>query len=118
MDTDSMILGAPNFRAAELGIYGVAQPTNIGLHTVLRLLARQGASTSTWISTREEPLVYINDVPFVLREEASPFLNIAAYAGISSWDLEQMEERLCDDVLRESEEHGGLIVVHDEKGIN
>ena len=115
-ESDCTIFGAPNFREAALNIYGVAQPTFIGLLTIIKHLFGQEYAGITWISTREEPIIYINDVPFVLREQDSPFSNIAAYAGINSFNLEQMEERLADDVLKEAKANGGNIVVHDEKG--
>lgn len=97
----------------------MAQPTFVGLLTILKHLStytEKGFTTLTWISTREEPIIYINDVPFVLREEDSPFMNIAAYTGINSIHLEQMEERLADDIIKEAKLNGGNIVVHDEKG--
>ena len=110
-------MGAPNFRRVDMDIYGVAQPTITGLSTILKLLASNGHEKSVWISTREEPLIYINGIPFVLRDENLPFTNIASYCGISSDRLEQMEERLRDDILREAAANDGLIVIHDEKGL-
>lgn len=76
------LTGATNFRAAELNIYGVAQPTETGLRTVLSLLRSQetvgprgqtvkGRET-VWFCTREEPVVYLGTQPFVLREAAHP----------------------------------------------
>ena len=75
--------GAPGFRMAELGVYGVAQPTELGLRTVLSVLRSQpvvgpggkgkGKGRETvWFCTREEPVVYIGSQPFVLRDAAHP----------------------------------------------
>lgn len=57
--------------------------------------------TAVWHNMREEPVVYINGRPFVLREEARPFKNLREYSGIEAYRLEQMEERLMRDVLDE-----------------
>jgi protein-tyrosine phosphatase len=97
----------------------VAQPTSTGLATVLTLLGAgpmnlEGKSC-TWISTREEPLIYINEEPFVLRDAASPAENIQAYAGISQARLEQMEAKLAQEILDEATQNGGLVLVHDER---
>lgn len=126
-------------------MFGVSQPTTVGLATILTLLkcTRKPASISQrqqhaldlssgsnktkldgetsygavkvlWFNTREEPIIYINGMPFVLRDSESPKQNIRTYAGISADRLEQMESRLKDDVLKESQRFGGLVLVHDE----
>lgn len=117
---DLKLLGAPNFRRANLGVFGVAQPTVPGLGTILRLL-RCGPHTEcrpetscTWFSTREEPIIYLNGRPFVLRDIDSPFENIRSYAGISAARLEQMEQRLKLDIAAEAAANNGLLLVHDE----
>jgi hypothetical protein len=69
-----------------------------------------------WFSTREEPIVYVNDTPFVLRDLASPFVNIKSYSGISSNRLESVENRLKSDILAEAKRNHGLLLVHDEQG--
>lgn len=126
---DINLLGAPNFRQANLNVFGVAQPTIPGLATVLRLLRcgpfheipddntnpdSSSCQTCTWFSTREEPLIYINGRPFVLRDRESPFENIRSYAGISATRLEQMEKRLKADIVEEAARNNGILLVHDE----
>lgn len=69
-----------------------------------------------WFSTREEPIVYVNDTPFVLRDLTSPFINIKSYAGISSNRLESVENRLKADILAEAKRNHGLLLIHDEQG--
>lgn len=69
-----------------------------------------------WFSTREEPIVYVNDTPFVLRDLASPFVNIKSYTGISSYRLESVENRLKADIQAEAKRNHGLLLVHDEQG--
>lgn len=115
------ILGAPNFREARHQIFGVAQPTVSGLKTLLRLLCPSKTSSSDsnlsgalWINTREEPLVYINGRPFVLRSDDSPFENVKTYAGISQERLEKMEDRLKADIIKEASLNKGLFLIHEE----
>lgn len=75
-------MGATNFRAGsqELGVYGVAQPSLTGLQSVLSLLRsaptlspagelQRGQRETVWFCTREEPVVYLGEQPFVLREK-------------------------------------------------
>jgi hypothetical protein len=55
-----------------------------------------------WFNMREEPMVYINGLPFVLREQQRPMKNLQEYAGIDAERLERMEARLKQDVLAEA----------------
>lgn len=115
---DFHLQGAPNFRVADLNVYGVAQPTSIGLSTVLALLNCHPKSSNkgscTWFLTREEPLLYLNGYPYVLRDYADPRQNMVSFLGINASRLEKLEERLKADVIREAKSLGGLILVHQE----
>ncbi|CAO0803096.1 unnamed protein product [Mucor circinelloides] len=115
---DFHLQGAPNFRVADLNVYGVAQPTTIGLSTVLALLNCHPKSnikaSCTWFLTREEPLIYLNGHPYVLRDYADPLQNMVAFLGINAARLEKLEERLKHDVIKEAKNMGGLILVHQE----
>ncbi|KAJ8323879.1 hypothetical protein O5D80_007110 [Batrachochytrium dendrobatidis] len=115
---DFHLQGAPNFRMADMNVFGVAQPTVPGITTVLTLLGcHPVGSTSqftTWISTREEPLIYLNRKPFVIRDAGKPTQNIKTYHGINSSRLEQVEARLKEDILREELRWHGLVLVHEE----
>lgn len=135
-DTVSLV-GGPNFRRTDLNVYGVAQPTVSGLLTVLNLLGcgvgpaspnSESTVTSspcsatsapepaevTWFSTREEPIIYINERPYILREEREPFNNMATYTGITAARLEALEARLKRDILTEARKNGNLLLVHEE----
>lgn len=142
------LFGAPNFRSTNLNIYGAAQPSSSGLATILRVLGcapcdhlstapasnlltipdsttcnssealTDQRKRTIWFSTREEPIIYVNDTPFVVRDMASPFVNIKSYTGISSNRLESVENRLKADILAEAKHNHGLLLVHDEQGIS
>ena len=66
-----------------------------------------------WHSLREEPLVYVNGTPFVLREIEKPFSNLEL-TGITRERVEQMEARLREDVLHEAQQYGGSVLVSKE----
>ncbi|TIA73209.1 hypothetical protein E3P81_00237 [Wallemia ichthyophaga] len=139
---DISIQGAPNFRrpkgAESIGVYGTAQPTIAGLRTLLTLLgaaptpspmvspdatlnipntafksaAHSSKAKSVFVSTRDEPIVYISGRSYVLRHATNPKRGIQLSYRAES--LEGIEERLKADVLNESRKYGGLIMTHEE----
>jgi hypothetical protein len=44
-----------------------------------------GSRPALWFNIREEPVLYINGRPFVLREEQRPLKNLQEYQGIDRW---------------------------------
>lgn len=73
--------GAPNFREIPgFPVYGVANPTVEGIKSVIQ---RVGSSKKGrpvfWHNMREEPVIYINGKPFVLREVERPYKNMLEY---------------------------------------
>eukprot|EP01119_Soliformovum_irregulare_P014208 TRINITY_DN3878_c0_g1_i1.p1 TRINITY_DN3878_c0_g1~~TRINITY_DN3878_c0_g1_i1.p1 ORF type:complete len:1108 (-),score=338.31 TRINITY_DN3878_c0_g1_i1:397-3720(-) len=113
------IPGAPNYRQVQgLCVYGVAIPTIEGMkNTINHLLKTSNTSVPPkkvlWISLREEPVIYINQRPFVLRNYDSPFSNLE-YTGIDTNRVEEMEQRLKRDILSESSRYEGKFLIHDE----
>eukprot|EP01080_Neovahlkampfia_damariscottae_P005741 gene5741-9563_t len=107
--------GAPNYRKVENvkgHIYGVAIPTLIGIKSVLDYISAK-KNQVYWICLREEPVCYIDGIPYVLRDFDNPFTNITQ-TGISSERLEEMEDRLKGDILREAKKYNEKFLVHDE----
>lgn len=76
-----LIEGAPNFReVAPFPVYGVANPTIQGIRAVLQRVAEGNNDRPVlWHNMREEPVVYINGKPFVLREVERPYKNMLEY---------------------------------------
>lgn len=72
--------GAPNYRkATSLPVHGVAIPTIDGIRNVLsHIRAHMNGEQIRvlWINLREEPVIYINSRPFVLRDVEQPFSNL------------------------------------------
>jgi hypothetical protein len=62
-----------------LPVYGVGNPTIDGVRHVLRRVNDGGRRPVLWQNMREEPVVYINGKPFVLREVERPFKNMLEY---------------------------------------
>ncbi|KAL2634189.1 hypothetical protein R1flu_005668 [Riccia fluitans] len=108
--------GAPNFReVAGVPVYGVANPTIDGIRAVLhRVGSGVGGRPVLWHNMREEPVVYINGKPFVLREVERPYKNMLEYSGINRKRVEQMEARLKEDILREADRYDSAIMVNHE----
>ena len=114
------IPGAPNFRGVPgdiTRVYGGAIATAEGVRKVLEEVGAgpdAGAasrSSAVWHMMREEPVVFICGHPYVLREEGRPFKNLLEYRGIDSDRLDQMEQRLKNDVVEEAAKEGGRILV-------
>ncbi|RWR94458.1 paladin isoform X2 [Cinnamomum micranthum f. kanehirae] len=107
------VLGAPNFREIPgFPVYGVANPTIDGIRAIVRRIGSiKGGRPVFWHHMREEPAIYINGKPFVLREVERPYKNMLEYTGIDSERVERMEARLKEDILREAERYGGAIMV-------
>ena len=66
-----------------------------------------------WHNLREEPVLYINGKPYVVREADQPFCNLE-YTGIDRSRVEDMERRLKADVLAEAALFDGHILVTEE----
>eukprot|EP01018_Ginkgo_biloba_P008621 Gb_04877 [translate_table: standard] len=105
--------GAPNFREVPgFPVYGVANPTVDGIRAVIQKIGGvKGGRPILWHNMREEPVIYINGKPFVLREVERPYKNMLEYTGIDRERVERMEARLKEDILREAEHYGGAIMV-------
>uniref|UniRef100_A0A1D1Y2D0 Paladin n=1 Tax=Anthurium amnicola TaxID=1678845 RepID=A0A1D1Y2D0_9ARAE len=105
--------GAPNFREVPgFPVYGVANPTIDGIRAVIqRISSIRGGRPFLWHNMREEPVVYINGKPFVLREVERPYKNMLEYTGIDRERVERMEARLKEDMLKEAKHYGGAIMV-------
>lgn len=109
---DTHVSGTPNFRTLQsMSIHACGQPTLYGINTIVNLLDE---SPIRWICLREEPLIYINQRSFVLREAEHPFRNLRDFQGINYQRLEDLERRLKSDILAESSLNNGIILVHIE----
>jgi Inositol hexakisphosphate len=84
-----LVEGAPNFREIPgFPVYGVANPTVDGIHRVIkRISSSKGGRPVLWHNMREEPVVYINGKPFVLREVERPYKNMLEYTVSISFVL-------------------------------
>ncbi|KAH9928428.1 inositol hexakisphosphate-domain-containing protein [Amylocystis lapponica] len=103
------VRGAINFRNIPgTQIYALGQPTLEAIDEVVRRVraAHPAADRITWITLREEPIVYVNGAPYCLRE--------SDYGGISASRLEVLEERLRADVISELNAFGGRLLLHTE----
>jgi Inositol hexakisphosphate len=88
--------GAPNLRQAGGGapVFGVGIPSAAGAAAALDALRAAGSHSMVWHNLREEPVLYINGAPYVLREAAGAYRNMQEYSGIDGGRLEALEARL------------------------
>lgn len=115
----SMLSGAPNFRQlARHNIYASAQPTLTAMRTIVGMMSQcdEGCTLMPvcWVNVREEPVIYIDDEPYVLRDRYATLRNIKSYSGINGRRLEQMESRLKEDILNEAATYHNRLLVHCE----
>ncbi|KAI5184543.1 hypothetical protein NEHOM01_0218 [Nematocida homosporus] len=102
--------GTENFRAV-LNVFGLSQPTAEGIVNLMEYFQKP----IIWMNLREEPVIYINSRPYVLRDKQAPFSNIRSFMGISYTRLEEMEMRLKLDIIEMAKKNRGFIQVHTEK---
>lgn len=113
----SLVTGAPNLRRIpETNIYATAQPTLTALQSIVGMMHEglAGGQTIFWVNVREEPVVYVNNEPYVLRDRYATLRNIKSYSGITRERLEDMERRLKADIISESGLFNHRLLVHCE----
>jgi hypothetical protein len=84
---------------------------------IRRVLQKVGASPGNrrilWTSLREEPVIYVNGRPYVLRLFPEPLKNLEA-TGIARERVELMEAQMKLDIIAEIKKFGGRVLLHEE----
>ncbi|EPQ26302.1 uncharacterized protein PFL1_06237 [Pseudozyma flocculosa PF-1] len=88
-----------------------ARPTQPAAETPMSRPSRP-SRRCVWVCTREEPVIYVGGRPFVLREAERPLSTFGL--SMRADNLEAIELRLKQDILREAAKYGGLLMVHEE----
>jgi len=105
--------GAPNFRQVDSDpVYGTGQPTVKALE---KILSKVGASQKLvlWLNMREEPFLYINGRPYVLRDSQHPFQNLAAVATTAD-EARRTEDCLKKELNKKAAQQNGMVDLFDE----
>lgn len=99
-------------------ICGCAMPNKDAIKSVLKAMnaGPGGKRTVLWTCLREEPVLYVNKQPYVLRLFMDPLKNLET-TGISKERVESMEDRMKIDVLQELKEYDGRMLLHDEEAL-
>ena len=116
--------GAPNYRRVTLpsknSVYGIGMPTRAGLLQTLRYIQNISSSSANkvrkliWTCLREEPVIFVNGKPFVLRTFQDPLSNLET-TGIERERVELMENRMKADILNELHHYNGQLLLHEEE---
>ena len=103
-------------KVPDLNIYAVAQPTSGGMKNVIELVKQDLPTLNRliWINLREEPLIYCNGIPYVLRDQYLTLRNTKSYSGITPARLELIESKLKEDVQQEIQSYDSKILLHGE----
>jgi hypothetical protein len=105
-----LLLSSRNKQVQGFPVHGVGQATIDGVRQVLDRLDGKN-QWILWTSMREEPVIYVNGRPYVVRDADAPFRNID-YTGIDTIHIELIEQRLKVDIEREAKGFGGKILLH------
>jgi hypothetical protein len=100
--------GCSNFRQVKnsrIMVYGVSQPTVLGIKNVLKYVNGCKMDWVFWINLREEPVIYVNEKPFCCRERETLDINLDYLLGIQAGNLQEFEERLRSDLVSLVKEH-------------
>ncbi|RNF27576.1 metal ion binding protein [Trypanosoma conorhini] len=92
---------------------GFAAPRLFAPHFVQEELAKPLRGSVVWVNLREEPILYVGDRPFVLRNIDAPYVNVEL-TGIAAHKAEEVEIQMRKDVLKEASLQGGMFLVSDE----
>jgi hypothetical protein len=97
-------------------ICGCAMPTKDAIKQVLKKMdaGPGGKRKVMWTCLREEPVLYVNKRPYVLRIYQDPLKNLET-TGIARERVEGMENRMKLDVLDELKIYNGRLLLHDEE---
>jgi len=88
----------------------ILMPQQSGVHPAETPRKQQGKDRCIWINLREEPVVYLNNRPFVLRDIDHPFRNMQQFKGITWRHLREVEGRLKTDILIEAARHHNILI--------
>lgn len=107
-----MIAGAPYFRIVpKFNIAGVAQATASAVKTIVNELRRAHIeSPIIWVNLRDEPLVYIHNNAYIVRERARP-LEAIIIPNATGRSIEMVERKLKCEVLAEALANGGNVSI-------
>lgn len=97
-------------------ICGCAMPTKDAIKQVLKKMdaGPGGKRKVMWTCLREEPVLYVNKRPYVLRIYQDPLKNLET-TGIARERVEGMENRMKLDVMDELKIYNGRLLLHDEE---
>jgi hypothetical protein len=111
--------GAPNLRSEtvdKMMLWGVGQPSYDAFIDIIQRASQENITNPNgqlvWINLREEPVVYVNGLPYTLRDINHPFQNLSV-PGMNAIEIEQVEKCLVR-ILIERQQMMGIVALYDE----
>jgi hypothetical protein len=113
---DQPIDGATYYHLSPPYISGCAMPNKDAIKAILDTMdAGPGGSRKVlWTCLREEPVLYVNKRPFVLRLHHNPLRNLET-TGIAKERVEHMERIMQQDAIEELVAYNGRLLLHGEE---
>lgn len=107
---------APHYQLSPPYICGCAMPNKDAIKAILDTMdAGPGGSRKVlWTCLREEPVLYVNKRPFVLRLHHNPLRNLET-TGIAKERVEHMERIMQQDAREELMAYNGRLLLHGEE---
>jgi hypothetical protein len=105
---------APNLRQIENDdVYGLGQPRARGVEKIVTAINKSSGKNVTWLNLREEPIIYLNDEPYSVRDINKPFNNLE---NVSNSQIEsfQIEECVKKEIIKFASKNNFEVPVHEE----
>ncbi|KAK8805697.1 hypothetical protein WA158_002353 [Blastocystis sp. Blastoise] len=96
-------------------VFGTGIPTEQGISVVMEYIHATYPQYKKvlWLNLREEPVLYINNYPYVLRDIYDPYHNLI-YTGINMKRLEEIEITLKNDIIMEMKANNSTFCIYRE----
>lgn len=111
---DDKVEGAQNFRqVAGFPVFGTAQPTEEGFVKVMEKLPKgteEKPITTLWYNMRQEPVIYVNGIPYAPRNPEKMHENLELQESTS--ELANLQKHFANIVQARADADGGNLKIH------
>jgi len=109
------IAGLANFqRVGKTPVYGAGQPTLDALRKLHDTLTEAGFDKIVNVNLREDPIMYVNQLPFSPRDSKALNVPICLNAELTAANIKDLEERMAANAKFSVKRKGGLHNYYEE----